>query len=296
MGPAVPTHTGRLQFGRFQFGRFQSKFLLMVVPGLVASGIAAAVLYAIHVARAPESTELLTDVAAQGDGLSAEERRELTRQMLKARRENQEEPARVRPTAKPSATGPSTTGVAEDTVIDAKARTDRAPAAAPSPAVPPLPAARPPVARVRPESVAPAASAVTTAPPAPAATASATLPPPAVITPPVASQPSSADASLLPPAGVNINPPLGGESEPPRGLVANVFSSISVLAGSAANATGNSVNWVIDLPGKAISAGGKLLGGDSVANNPPSAAPPPTVAPPSVAPPPATGPPPKRNF
>jgi hypothetical protein len=286
MGPAVPTH-----MGRFQFGRFQSKFLLMVVPGLVASGIAAAVLYAIHVARAPESIELLTDVAAQGDGLSAEERRELTRQMLKARRENQEEPARVRPTAKPSTTGPSTTGAAEDTVIDAKARTDRMPAAAPSPAVPPLPAARPAVARVRPDSVAPAA----TAPPAPPA--SATLPPPAVITPPVATQPSSADASLLPPAGVNVNPPLGGEFEPPpRGLVANVFSSISVLAGSAANATGNSVNWVIDLPGKAISAGGKLLGGDSAANSPPSAAPPPTIAPPSVAPPPATGPPPKRNF
>jgi len=276
MGPAVPTHMGRLQFGRFP-----SKFLLMVVPGLIASGIAAAVLYAIHVTRAPESTELLTDVAAQGDGLSAEERRELTRQMLKARRENQEEPARVRPTAKPSTAGPSTTGLAEDTVIDAKARTDRTPAAAPSPAVPPLPAARPAMARVRPDSVAPAASMVTVAP-----AATATLPPPAVITPPVVSQPTSADASLLPPAGVNVNPPPGGESEPPpRGLVANVFSSISVLAGSAANATGNSVNWVIDLPGKAISAGGKLLGGDSAANNPPSAAPPPS-----------TGPPPKRNF
>jgi hypothetical protein len=286
----VPTHTGRLQFGRFQFRLFQSKFLLMVVPGLIASGIAAAVLYAIHVARAPESTEFLTDVAAQGDGLSAEERRELTRQMLKARRENQEEPARVRPTAKPSTAGPSTakpstTGIAEDTVtvLDAKTRADRTPAAAPSPAALPLPAARPAVARTRPDSVAPVA---------PAATASASLPPPAVITPPVASQPTSADASLLPPTGVHVNPPLGSESEPPpRGLVANVFSSISVLAGSAANATGNSVNWVIDLPGKAISAGGKLLGGDSAANNAPSAMPPPAVAPP-----PATGPPPKRNF
>jgi hypothetical protein len=86
---------------------------------------------------------------------------------------------------------------------------------------------------------------------------------------------------------VSTNQPSGAEPEPqPRGLAANVFSSISTVVGSAANATGNTVNWVIDLPGKAISAGGKLLGGDSAASNPPAAAPPP----------PATAPPPKRNL
>ena len=54
--------------------RFPSKFLLMVIPGLVASGVVASVLYAVHVSRAPTSSEFLTDLTPQGDGLSAEER------------------------------------------------------------------------------------------------------------------------------------------------------------------------------------------------------------------------------
>src|SRR5215472_204643 len=78
-------------------GRFPSKFLLMVIPGLVASGVVALVLYAVHVSRAPSSAELLSDLTPQDDGLSTEERRDLTRQMLKARRENPQEPAQVRP-------------------------------------------------------------------------------------------------------------------------------------------------------------------------------------------------------
>ena len=72
------------------------------------------------------------------------------------------------------------------------------------------------------------------------------------------------------------------------------FLPYFVFAGTAANATGNTVNWVIDLPGKAISAGGRLLGGgggDTAAATPP---PPPAAAP---APPPAAAPAPpaKRN-
>ena len=47
-----------------------------------------------------------------------------------------------------------------------------------------------------------------------------------------------------------------------RGIVGNIFSGVSTIAGGAANITGNTVNWVIDLPGKAISAGGKLLTGN----------------------------------
>jgi len=89
-----------------------------------------------------------------------------------------------------------------------------------------------------------------------------------------------------------VNPPPDAEPDPqPRGFAANVFSSISVLAGTAANATGNTVNWVIDLPGKAISAGGKLFGGDSNVGDT-SAAPPPATA----TPPPVTAPAPKRNL
>jgi hypothetical protein len=98
---------------------------------------------------------------------------------------------------------------------------------------------------------------------------------------------------------VTANLPSGVEPEPePRGLAAKVFSSLSTVAGTAANATGNTVNWVIDLPGKAISAGGRLFGGDSPASNQPTGAPQPAGAAPSAGtvPPPATAPPPRRNL
>jgi hypothetical protein len=233
-------------------GRFLPKFLLMVIPGLIASAIVALVLYAIHVSRAPESAELLTDLAAQGDGLSAEERRGLTRQMLRARRENPQEPEQVRPTPAPR---PSTTGVAQDPATDPNAHPDRMPAVAP------LPTRRPALARARPDAAPPGM------PTAPGTTSGALAPPPAVAQ-------------------------RGAESEPqPRSFAANVFSSISAMAGTAANATGNTVNWVIDLPGKAISAGGRLFGGDSAANNPQPDAPPSSAAPSPAAPPPA-----KRNL
>jgi len=108
--------------------------------------------------------------------------------------------------------------------------------------------------------------------------------------PPVAGQP---------PAMANAAPP-PAEPEQPRGIAANVFSGLSSMAGSAANATGKTVNWVIDLPGKAvnasgkaIAAGGKLIGIESKddqqqVGTPPAAAPPP----PATAPPPPA----RRNF
>jgi hypothetical protein len=256
--------------GKPLLGKFMSRFLLMVVPGVTASAVAVFVLYAVHVSRTPEPIALLTDLTPQSDGLSTEERRELTRQMLKARRENPQEPAQVRPTP---TLRPSTTGVAEDTGSDAKARADRAPAATP------LPAVRPAVARAKPEP----APAITAAVPAPAVAAPTTT---AAIGPPVgpaapAPPPASGDPTTLPPVVVNTPAP-GAAPEPPpqRSFAGSVFSSISTMAGTAANATGNTVNWVIDLPGKAISAGGKLLGGDSASNNPP----------------PPAAPPPKRNL
>lgn len=268
------------------FGRFPSKFLLMVIPGLVASGVAASVLYAIHVSRTPSSSEFLTDLTPQGDGLSAEERRGLTREMLKARRENPQEPAQVRPmpTLRPADSGP-----ADDSAADAKAAPDGTSADRASAA--PLPIARPAPARARAEApivatpAAPAAASGASAPPAPAMAQSAPLP----LVP--------TDPTLQPPAAVNS--PSGSEAESePHGFAANVFSSLSALAGTAANATGNTVNWVIDLPGKAISAGGRLLGGDSSSSNQPAASPPSAgAAPPSAtAPPPATTPPPRRNL
>jgi len=283
-------------------GRFPSKFLLMVVPGLIARGVVASVLYAVHVSRAPSSSELLTDLTPQGDGLSAEERRGLTRQMLKARRENPQEPVEVRPTptSRPADSGPGE-GPAVDGKAAAKATADRTPLdrTPPDHAPPdrtfgaaPLPVARPAPPRARPDAPVIAMPAV------PAATSGATAPPVAATAQSAPLPLGTTDPASQPPA--TANPPSGVEpAEPePRGFAAKVFSSLSTVAGTAANATGNTVNWVIDLPGKAISAGGRLFGGDSPASNQPAGPPPPAGAAPSAGtvPPPATAPPPRRNL
>ena len=78
--------------------RSVSRLLLRAIPGVAASAVAAFVIYAIHVSRPPQTLEQLSEVTPQSDGLSAEERRGLTRQMLKERRENPQQPAEVRPT------------------------------------------------------------------------------------------------------------------------------------------------------------------------------------------------------
>ena len=286
-------------------GRFPSKFLLMVIPGLVASGLAASVLYAVHVSRAPSSSEFLTDLPVQGDGLSAEERRDLTREMLKARRENPQEPAEVRPTptSRPADSAPADDPVADakapnakpaDVKAAGKATADRAPPER-AVAAAPLPVARPTTPRARPDapfiatpSAPPVATAAPSAPPAATPAPSAPLP--------LGVPPGTTDPALQPAATANAS--AGPEPEPqPRGFAANVFSSLSKVAGTAANATGNTVNWVIDLPGKAISAGGRLFGGDSSASTQP-AGPPPSGGAPSTGtlPPPATAPPPRRNL
>jgi hypothetical protein len=292
-------------------GRFPSKFLLMVVPGLIASGVVASVLYAVHVSRAPSSSELLSDLTPQGDGLSAEERRGLTRQMLKARRENPQEPAEVRPTptSRPADSGPAE-APAVDNKAAAKAVADRTPPdrtppdrtppdrTPPDRAPPdrtlgaaPLPVARPAPPRARPDAP------IIAVPAAPAAPSGAQVPPVAATAPSAPLPLGPTDPASQ--SSVTANLPSGVEPEPePRGFAAKVFSSLSTAAGTAANATGNTVNWVIDLPGKAISAGGRLFGGDSPAGNQPAVPPQPAGAAPSAGtvPPPATAPPPRRNL
>jgi uncharacterized membrane protein len=235
-----------------------SKVTWAVIPGVLASALAGFVIYAVHEARAPDPAERLAATAPMSDGLSAEERRELTRQMLKARRENPEVPAEVRPTPR-AELRPTTTGVGEEAapVADPKLRTAT-----------PAPLPRPPAQRPKPEQVSPAAPPVATTVAVGPITAptSAAAAGPAVALPP----------NQLPPVEVNTEPAPGAQVEPERrSFAANVFSSFSYLAGSAANATGNTVNWVIELPGRAISAGGKLLGGDSRQAPPPSPDPPP---------------------
>src|SRR5262249_56717747 len=75
---------------------------------------------------------------------------------------------------------------------------------------------------------------------------------------PVTSAAASAAAPVGPVVAPPAQPPATAEAPPRRG----VFSAISSIVGSAASATGNTVNWVIDLPGKAIEAGGRVIGVD----------------------------------
>jgi hypothetical protein len=284
-------------------GRYLSKFVFEIIPGALVSVLAAYFLSMLHLARGAEPTADPPVLATtQSDGLSADQRRELTRQMLKERRENPEEPAEVkpvpslRPTAAPAETAnlapqvpPVATpqvaapqaGAPQVIVPEAKPRPESVrPAVAavtPGPAAPPLPRAAAP--RVRPEPAQSVAAAV--AAPPPAGTVTAALPAGAPVAAPGAATP-------LPPVTVNTTPPDAAVEPPPRrSFVGNVFSSFSSIAGGAANVTGNTVNWVIDLPGKAISAGGRLLGAGSAPAPAPGAAPAPAAAPagtPSAAP------------
>jgi hypothetical protein len=260
------------------FGRFLSKLLLEIIPGALVSVLAAYLLGMLHLGAEPATTPSPSVTAVQNDGLSADERRELTRQMLKERRENPEETVEVkpvpslRPAALPAETAELSGAIPHDHVAappavqaisepklhaepEAKPRTEPRPAAVTTISPPTTPLPRLPAPRVKTEAAAaPALAPPVSAPAAPTVTAS--LPPaPAAVPPPGAPTP-------LP--QVTINTPAGDLATQPqqRGIVGNIFSGVSTIAGGAANITGNTVNWVIDLPGKAISAGGKLITGN----------------------------------
>jgi hypothetical protein len=305
-------------------GRYLSKFVFEIIPGALVSVLAAYFLSMLHLARGAEPTAdppALTTL--QNDGLSADERRELTRQMLKERRENPEQPAEVkpipslRPTAPavetadlaPSVAAPQVSApqivapqVAAPQVIvpepkprsepEAKPRPEAArPAVAavtPVPPAPPLPRAAAP--RARPEPVQSAAAPASAAPPTGAVSAALPAAPGAPVAVPGAATP-------LPPVTVNTTPVDAAVEPPRRSFVGSVFSSFSSIAGGAANVTGNTVNWVIDLPGKAISAGGRLLSG--IPAPAPVLAPPAAPAPPGAPGAPAAAPtvdPQRRNL
>jgi hypothetical protein len=258
------------------FGRFLSKLVLEIIPGALVSVLAAYLLSMLHLGAEPATTSQSV-TAVQNDGLSADERRELTRQMLKERRENPEEPAEVKPvpslrpnaseTADLSGANPHDHVTAPATEPKLHAEPDAKPRGGPALATIAPPTVTPPSTTPLPRMPAPRAKTETTsapalAPPAvaPAApTVTASLPPAAPGAPGAPAAPTP-----LPQVTVNANPaPAADLATGPqqRGIVGNIFFGVSTIAGGAANITGNTVNWVIDLPGKAISAGGKLLTG-----------------------------------
>jgi hypothetical protein len=320
------------------FGRFLSKLVLEIIPGALVSVFAAYLLSMLHLGAEP-ATPSQTASVPQNDGLSADERRELTRQMLKERRENPEEPAEVKPIpslrpAPPTSTADLSGAVSHDHVAappataesklhaeseakssEAKPRAESRPTLATISPPPVTPLPRAPAPRVKTEAAAPALPPPFAMPAAPAVTAS--LPPagpaPAGVPPPGAPTPLPQVTVNAPGVNAPGTVPAGDLATQPqqRGIVGNIFSGVSTIAGGAANITGNTVNWVIDLPGKAISAGGKLFTGNGAtpAAAPGGAAPPANAtasgngAPPAntapAAPPPTPLPmidPQRRNF
>jgi hypothetical protein len=278
------------------FGRFLSKLVLEIIPGALVSVAAAYLLSMLHLGAEPAATTSPSVTALQNDGLSADERRELTRQMLKERRENPEEPAEVKPipSLRPASLPSETADLHHDRVAappaaaeaklhaepEAKPRTEPRPSAVATIAPPPAtPLPRSPAPRAKTEAMAPQAPALSPPAGAPVAapavpTVTASLPPPVTVAPgavpPQAAPTQLPQVTINAPANANAsaNAPAGDLAREPqqRGIVGNIFSGVSTIAGGAANITGNTVNWVIDLPGKAISAGGKLLTGKDSAS------------------------------
>ena len=151
---------------------------------------------------------------------------------------------------------------------------------APPPGMPPAPAMSP-LTAPQPTPLTPAvvaAPVVTPAAPVVASVAPPMMAPPVIapsagpmLSPPMAG-PMPGPSALPPPAALPYppaQPDFAAQEPPQRGPVASVFSTLSGFVGHAANATGHTVNWVIDLPGKAIQAGGHAIGVDSPPPPPP---------------------------
>jgi hypothetical protein len=209
------------------------------------------------------------------------EERAAMRDVLKARRENPETPEEVRPriaaapvspSVTPPASAPAPANAPPPTAMDSIAPNEPVERAA-VPARTAVATAAPPrreveLPRARPATI---ESVYVPAPPPGLPPATASVPAaaaPSVITPNIAA-PSISAPSVVQPAP--LSPVVVSAAEPPppqmppappvqRGPVGVVLSTLSSIVGHAANATGDTVNWVIDLPGKAVSAGGRVIG------------------------------------
>ncbi len=188
------------------------RIILAFVTSLLAIGSGVALT---HVGRMPDKTA----VSNEEDAPTIGEGRNLTREILRTRREQPEALAEVHP----------------DPSLGAR-----------QPIVSKEVAAKEPAAKETKEHVAikDAAKARPTT-----ATAAVVLP---------RSRPD-AEASAAPPPTSGTVVADAAPPEQPQSFGSKVFSTVSNLTGKAANFTGDTANFVIDLPGKLISAGGKLF-------------------------------------
>jgi hypothetical protein len=199
------------------------KFVIALVAGLIAIGSGVALT---HVGRGPDKAAVEQDTPTVGEG------RNLTREVLRSRREHAEALAEVRPDPSLGARVPIVNK--EAAAKEAKELLGVKDAPKPKAAAVVLPRSRPvdnggePLAQGQMASLAPPNTPAPNMP-----TPNATVP----------------------------SEPILGEAAPEqsRSFGSVVFSTVSDLSGKAANFTGDTANFVIDLPGKLIAAGGRLF-------------------------------------
>jgi hypothetical protein len=269
--------------GRFpSLVRYGSKLVLEILPSVAATVIGGYLLTQLHFSRVPEPPAQPQQAAAASapapstsEVPTVREDRAAMREVLKERRENPEPPAVVRPvvSAAPAA-APASPPAAPPTPAVAST-----PANPPAPATAQLPPAMDSIAPNEPveragvparANVAAAPVALPRARPESVASVYAPAPPPGLPPAPAVSADAPPQVTPAAPAGATapVGPVVAGPIQPPAAPPATpaprhgVFSAISSIVGGAASATGNTVNWVIDLPGKAIEAGGRVIGID----------------------------------
>src|SRR6266852_1213902 len=248
----LPKMHGELSFGSYGWCamprgfplifKFGSKLVVQVLPSVAATVIGGYLLAQLHFNRPAEPPVVVQAAVAPADLPTVREERATMRELLKARRENVETPAQVR--TKVEATPlPKAEAAAMDSIDpkDARpAKESRPTVAVLPPVAPPPAAARRDVELPRPRPEAAAAPVYVPAPPPSAA---------------------GTEPTQLSPVTVTAANPAGPPPVEPqrRGPVRAEFSAFSTVVGQAVTVTGETVNWVIDLPGKAISAGERLI-------------------------------------
>jgi hypothetical protein len=206
------------------------KYIIAFVTAVFAIGSGVALT---HVGQGPDRTATTVD----GDRQTVGEGRNLTREILRSRREHAEAPAEARPDPSLGARLP---------VVKEAAVT-----------VPKEPVAAKEAAKQKPATV-----------------AAVVLPrsrPDGVGEPAPNQGPGAMAAGATVSSAPGPNTPVPNETVPnatamteapveqSRSFGSVVFSTVSDLSGKAANITGDTANFVIDLPGRLISAGGRLF-------------------------------------
>jgi cytoskeletal protein RodZ len=242
-----------------KFFRVGSRLVLEILPSVAATVIGGYLLSQLHFGRASEPSPAAQIAATAAEEPTVGQDRAAMREVLKVRREKPEQPAQVRPiaTSAPASTAaPASVPPAPRT---APATTAAIPVGLDS-ISPREPVARPVSAPSR-----PAVTVAITSPAAarPDAEGEVYVPAPPPGLPSAPARDINAPTVIVPATASET--PAAPPSTPPaqpaqHGAVGGVFSTLSGFVGHAANATGHTVNWVIDLPGKAISAGGRAIG------------------------------------